>query len=119
MQVEQANFTTGDNVFTLPVLVPDIKSIRAFAQNLHARREAWSGTFEGWSATYTPEDRTRRPSNSRMTFVPAEFFVGESAIWHVAIAWEDSRDARPVELENRRGIGGKSHVVYLDTPHSA
>jgi len=103
---------------TIPVLVPDIKSIRAFAQILHTRRKAWSGMFEGWSATYTPEDRTRQPANSRMTFVPAEFFVGESAIWHVSITWEDGRDAPPVELENRRCIGGKSHVVYLDTSYS-
>jgi len=50
-----------------------------------------------------------------MTFVPAEFFVGESEVWHVAISWEDGRDARPVELENRRGVPGKSRVVYLDT----
>ena len=114
MQVEQANFKTGDNVFVLSVLVPDIKSIRAFAQTLHARGEAWSGIFEGWSATYTPEDRTHRPSNSRMTFVPAEFFVGKSAIWHVAIAWEDGGDAPPVQFENRRGISGMSHIIYLD-----
>jgi hypothetical protein len=70
--------------------------------------------FEGWPASYTPEDRTRRPAHSRMTFLPAEFFVGESAVWHVAIAWEDGRDEPPVELENRRGVGGKSRVIYLD-----
>lgn len=89
-------------------------SIRAFAQTLHQRGEAWSGMFEGWPATYTPEDRTRRPANSRMTFIPAEFFVGKSEVWHVAIAWEDGRDAPPVELENRRGVSGKSRVAYLD-----
>ncbi len=114
MQVEQANFKIGDRVFILPVIIPDINSIRAFAQTLHARGEAWAGTFEGWPASYLPEDRTRRPANSRMTFVPAEFFVGESEVWHVAIAWEEGRDARPVELENRRGVPGKSRVVYLD-----
>lgn len=114
MQVEQANFKTGNHVFRLPVIVPDIKSIRAFAQTLHLRGEAWSGMFEGWPASYTPEDPTRRPTNSRMTFIPAEFFVGESEVWHVAISWEDGRDAPPVELENRRGVSGKSRVVYLD-----
>ena len=114
MQVAQANLTINDHVLTLPVIIPDIKSIRAFAQILHARGEAWSGNFEGWPATYTPEDRTRHPAHSRMTFIPAEFFVGVSEIWHVAIAWEDGHDELPVELENRRGIDGKSRVVYLD-----
>jgi hypothetical protein len=49
-----------------------------------------------------------------MTFIPAEFFVGESAVWHVAIAWEDGTDEPPVALENRRGIDAQSRVVYLD-----
>lgn len=114
MQVAQANFKMNDHVLSLPVIIPDIKSIRAFAQARHARGIAWSGTFEGWPATYTPEDRTRRPAHSRMTFIPAEFFVGVSEIWHVAIAWEEGCEEPPVELENRRGIDGKSRVVYLD-----
>jgi hypothetical protein len=114
MQVEQANFKTNNHVVKLPVIIPELKSIRAFAQTLHARGEAWAGMFEGWPASYTPEDPTRRPLHSRMTFIPAEFFVGESEVWHVAIAWEDGRDAPPVELENRRGLSGKSRVVYLD-----
>jgi hypothetical protein len=114
MQVEEAKFKMDDHEVILPIIIPDIESIRAFAQTLHARGEAWSGTFEGWPASYTPEDRTRRPVHSRMTFIPAEFFVGNSVVWHVAIAWEDGRDEPPVELENRRGVGGKSRVVYLD-----
>jgi hypothetical protein len=48
-----------------------------------------------------------------MTFLPAEFFIGDSRVWHVAITWEDGRDEPPVELENRRGVGGGSHVIYL------
>lgn len=96
------------------MIIPDIRSIRAFAQADHVRGKAWSGTFEGWPATYTPEDHTRRPANSRMTFIPAEFFVGVSEIWHVAIAWENGQEEPPVELENRRGIDGKSSVVYFD-----
>ena len=114
MQVEQANFIMGEHHFSLPVVLSDIHSIRAFAQMLHLRGEAWSGTFEGWPASYTPEDRTRRPSNSKMTFVPAEFFVGESEIWHISIAWEDGKNEPPVELENRRGVGGQSRVTYLE-----
>jgi len=93
-------------------IIPDIRAIRAFAQTLHRRGEAWSGTFEGWLAAYAPEDRMRRPAHSLMRFIPAEFFVGISEIWHVGITWEDGRDAAPVELENRRGGGGKSNVTY-------
>lgn len=114
MQVEQAKLTLNDHTLTLPVIIPELNSIRAFAQFLHERGEAWSGTFEGWPASYTPEDRTRRPAHSRMSFLPAEFFVGVSEIWHVGIAWEEGRDAPPVELENRRGVGGKSRVAYWD-----
>lgn len=116
MQVEQANFTTGEHVISLPVVIPDIKSIRAFAQMLHMHGQAWSGTFEGWRAAYTPENTKHRPANSRMTFIPAEFYVGESEVWHVAIAWEDGSNEPPVELENRRGVGGSSRVVYIAHP---
>jgi hypothetical protein len=112
--LEQASFTTDAHLLRLPVIIPDRTSIRAFAQALHARGEPWFGMFEGWPAACTPEARTRRPAHSRMTFLPAEFSVGESAVWHVAITWEDGRDEPPIELENRRGIGGESRVVYLD-----
>jgi hypothetical protein len=114
MQVEQAKFKTDDHLFILLVILPEIETIRLFAQSLHARGEPWSGLFEGWPASYTPEDRTRRPAHSRMTFIPAEFFIGDSRIWHVAITWEDGRDEPPVELENRRGVGGESRVLYLN-----
>ncbi|MBV7331131.1 hypothetical protein KFU94_23415 [Chloroflexi bacterium TSY] len=114
MQVEQANFTTDGRLFRLPVIIPDICSIRTFAKVLHSRGETWCGTFEGWPATYTPEDQMRQPVGSKMTFIPAEFFVGESEIWHIAISWEDGQDAPPVEVENRRGISGESRVDYLD-----
>jgi hypothetical protein len=97
---------------TIPVVIPDIHTIRAFAQTLHRLGKFWSGQFEGWPASYTPEDRSRRPIDSQMDFMPAEFFVGESEIWHVAISWEDGADKPPVELENRRGIGGGSRVDY-------
>ena len=97
-------------------MIPPLESVCVLAQTLHARGIAWSGTFAGWPASYTPEDRTRRPANSRMTFIPAEFSVGDSEIWHVSIAWEDGRDAPPVELENRRGVQGESRLMYWDAP---
>ncbi|MEZ4619452.1 MAG: hypothetical protein R2867_28650 [Caldilineaceae bacterium] len=96
------------------MMIPPVESVRAFAQTLHAQGVAWSGTFEGWLASYIPEDRTRRPADSRMTFIPAEFYVGDSEIWHVSIAWEDGSDAPPVELENRRGVQGESRLGYWD-----
>ncbi len=99
MQVEQAKLTVNDHTLTLPVIIPEPKSIRAFAQLLHERGATWSGTFEGWPAAYRPEDRMRRPAYSRMNFIPAEFFVGISEIWQVGITWEDGLDTAPVELE--------------------
>ena len=98
------------------MMIPPPEPVRAFAQTLHVRGVAWSDAFEGWPASYTPEDRTQRPANSRMTFIPAEFSVGDSEIWHVAIAWEDGRDAPPVALENRRGGQGESRLGYVDAP---
>ncbi|HRW08460.1 MAG TPA: hypothetical protein P5121_25335 [Caldilineaceae bacterium] len=112
MQVAQASLITDEHVLTLPVVIPDIHSIRAFAQTLHSQGKKWSGQFEGWPASYTPEDRARQPVDSRMTFMPAEFFVGESEIWHVSISWEDGAEEPPIELQNRRGIGGGSQVEY-------
>ncbi len=97
-------------------MIPLLDSVRAFAQTLHARDMAWSGTFEGWPASYTPEDRTQRPANSRITFIPAEFYVGDSEIWHVTSAWEDGHDAPPVALENRRGVQGEIRLGYWDEP---
>ena len=117
MQVEQASFIINEQTIRLPVLIPDIHLIRSFAQMLHMNERKWSDMYEGWPASYTPEDCTRQPANSSMDFTPAEFFIGESDIWHVSIAWEDGRDQAPVELENRRGIGGESRVSYLALQH--
>jgi hypothetical protein len=114
MLVEQVQFKRDKQTMLIPVVIPDLTAVRQFAQQLHQQNQPWSGIFEGWRTTYTPEDKTHSPANSRMQFVPAEFSIGESEIWHISIAWEDGADESPIELENRRGIGGESHVVYLD-----
>ena len=101
--------------FYMADLIPDLQAVRNFANQRHNQAKEWQGLFEGWHAVYTPENRSIRPANSRMQFIPAEFFIGESDIWHVSISWEDGMDEPPVELENRRGLDDEGHVIYLDT----
>jgi hypothetical protein len=47
MQVEQAKFKTADHLFILPVILPEIETIRLFAQTLHARGNRSQGYLKG------------------------------------------------------------------------
>jgi hypothetical protein len=42
----------------------------------------WKGEAFGWQAEYNPE-RPEPPLDSKMTFTPADFCIGESGIWKV------------------------------------
>ena len=79
----------------VPVAVPDLDAVRAFAVRLHAEGQAWEGEAFGWSAEYHPE-RPDPPLDSKMTFTPADFCIGESGIWFFSLMWEHGRDAEPV-----------------------
>ena len=75
--------------------VPDLSAVRAFAVRLHAEGQAWEGEAFGWPAEYNPK-RPDRPLDSKMTFTPADFCIGESGIWFFSLMWEHGRDAEPV-----------------------
>lgn len=87
------------------VLVPDLDQIRRFASGLHAVGRAWKGEAFGWEAEYNPE-RIEPPLDSKMTFTPADFCIGESGIWFFSMMWENGRDCEPVEYVDDRSIVG-------------
>lgn len=94
---------TNDDTRLIPVSIPDLSDVRAFAAALHARGEAWQGEAFGWSAEYNPQ-REEPPLDSRMTFTPADFCIGESGIWFFSLQWEDGRDVPPAEFLDDRNI---------------
>ncbi len=87
----------------LPLSVPDLSEVRAFALHLHKIGKPWQGEIFGWQAEYTPESK-RKPLDSAMTFTPAEFLIGESGIWFFSLMWEKGKDAQPVEFLDERGL---------------
>jgi hypothetical protein len=83
--------------------VPELEEVRRFAAGLHAQREAWRGEAFGWQAEYNPA-QPEAPPDSKMTFTPADFWVGESGIWFFSLMWEDGDDALPSEFLDDRAI---------------
>ncbi len=93
----------NDEVSIVPVVVPDLDEVRALAAKLHAKEKAWKGEAFGWQAEYNPE-RPTPPLDSKMTFTPADFCIGESGIWFFSLMWEHGRDAEPVEFVDDKNI---------------
>jgi len=87
----------------LPLAVPELKEVKAFANHLHALGAHWQGEIFGWQAEYTPES-DKKPEDSNMTFTPADFWIGESGIWFFTLMWERGKDKEPVEFLDDRGI---------------
>jgi len=92
-----------DYVSVVPIVVPGLDEVRWFAAELHGKGKLWQGEAFGWSAEYNPE-RPERPLDSKMTFTPADFCIGESGIWFFSLMWEYGRDAEPVEFLDDRNI---------------
>jgi hypothetical protein len=87
----------------VPSAVPDLKEVKSFASQLYSLGKHWQGEISGWQAEYTPES-DRQPADSRMTFTPADFWIGESGIWFFSLMWEHGQDQEPVEFLDDRGI---------------
>lgn len=87
----------------VPVVIPDLSEVRAFANHLHAIGKHWKGEMLGWQAEYTPESR-KKPAGSKMRFTPADFWIGESGIWFYSLMWEYGKQKGPVEFLDDRGI---------------
>ncbi len=87
-----------------PGLTPELAEVRKLADRLHAEGKEWKGEAFGWPAEYNPE-QAEAPLDSKMTFTPADFTIGESGIWFYSLMWEHGKDKEPVE--------------FLDDPHIA
>ena len=87
----------------LPLAIPELSEVKAFAAHLHAVGKRWCGEIFGWPAEYTPERRVK-PVDSKMEFTPADFWIGESGIWFYSLMWEHGKHQTPVEFLDDRGI---------------
>lgn len=87
----------------LPLAIPDLNEVRAFAQYLHTIGKHWQGEIFGWSAEYLPASR-KRPANSNMRFTPADFWIGESGIWFYSLMWEHGKSQDPTAFLDDRGV---------------
>lgn len=84
---------TIDPEFTpiIPVFVPNLEAVRALASELHVQKTDWQGTVFGWEGEYHAS-RAEQPEFSKMTFTPAEFWIGDATIWGFSMMWEDGDD---------------------------
>lgn len=107
MQVEviklpyQAPYTDTKIELTIPIAIPDLAEVRTLAGKLHEQGQPWRGEYQGWPAYYKPEDRSRKPANSKQQFYPAEFWIGTDRVWTFTLAWEDGADEEPLALESK------------------
>ena len=67
-------------ISVIPIVVPGLEEVRAFAAKLHAAGQSWTGEAFGWPAEYNAE-RSEAPLDSKMPFTPADFCIGESGVW--------------------------------------
>src|SRR5262245_18336054 len=87
----------------VPIVIQKLDEVRRFAQQLHERRVYWHGEAFGWDAEYNL-DRPEPPLDSRMTFTPADFSIGESGIWFFSLMWEHGREQEPVEFLDNHNL---------------
>jgi hypothetical protein len=94
---------TGEASPIVPIVIPDLTEVRAFAVRLHKEGKPWQGDVFGWSAEYNPQ-KAEAPLESKLTFTPADFVIGESGIWFFSLMWEQGKDAPPVEFLDNTNI---------------
>lgn len=95
--------THGNHTSIVPVVVPDLDQVREFAAELHTKGKSWKGEVFGWQTEYNPE-LPETPLDSRMTFTPADFCIGESGIWFFSLMWENGSNTVPVEFLDDKNI---------------
>ena len=85
-----------DDCILAPIFIPNLDEVRTFAKHLHAKRQPWQGERFGWQGEYNPSS-PESPPGSKMAFTPADFWLGDGAIWFFALLWENGDDNAPVE----------------------
>ena len=112
-----------DMPIIVPIVIPEIAEVKLWANQLHQQGQAWRGEMGGWQAEYNPE-RAEPPLDSKMTFTPADFCMGESDIWFYSLMWEQGKDNEPIEYLDESHIVGtlelngwlKEHVTISAMP---
>ena len=105
MQMAKAKigYTDSDFPSVVPIAIPSLDEVRKFAQRLHRADKYWHGEFMGWDAEYNPES-PHPPLDSKMSFTPADFSIGESGIWFFSMMWERGSEADPSEFLDERNL---------------
>lgn len=81
---------------------------------MQANYWTWFIDVQTDNAEYNPE-RPEPPLNSKMTFTPADFCIGESGIWFFSMMWEYGYDAKPVEyLDDKRILETLSNKLEIE-----
>lgn len=85
----KARISIPDPDFTsvAPIIVPDLAEVLQVAYQRHREGKYWKGEVFGWEAEYNPE-RAEPPLDSKTTFTPADFCIGESGIWFFSMIQE-------------------------------
>ncbi|MCB0106674.1 MAG: hypothetical protein KDE53_12215 [Caldilineaceae bacterium] len=100
----------------VPVALPDLQEVRAFAERLHQLGQSYQDRVWGWELSYEPEinepEAEVQVPDGQGGFVtetmdlwaPASFAIGESGIWFFSMLWENGTDQPPVEFLDDRNL---------------
>lgn len=78
-------------------MMVDLQSVMKLASEFHDMGQPWTGEAFGWPTEYNPK-RSEPPLDSKMTFTPADFCIGESGIWFFSLMWEHGSEAEPAKF---------------------
>jgi len=100
----------------IPVAVPSLEEVRAFALRLHQLNQPYEDMIWGWPVYYDPEIKEEETAfeipdgaggfrtEIRPFWSPASFTIGESGVWFFSLLWENGADNPPVEFLDNRNI---------------
>jgi len=100
----------------VPVAIPDLTEVRAFAERLHQLGQPYQDRGWGWELRYEPEinepDAEVQVPDGKGGFItevmpiwaPASFAIGESGVWFFSLLWEKGTDQPPVEFLDDRNL---------------
>lgn len=101
---------------SVPVAIPDLQEVRAFADRLHQLGKSYQDRVWGWALSYEPEidepaAEVQVPdgnggyvTETMPLWTPASFAIGESGVWFFSMLWENGADQPPVEFLDDRNL---------------
>jgi hypothetical protein len=100
----------------VPVAIPDVQEVRAFAERLHQVGQSYQDRVWGWELSYEPEINEPEAevqipdgkggfvTETMPIWAPASFAIGESGVWFFSMLWENGVDQPPVEFLDDRNL---------------